>query len=238
MTRGSVRACLGRSLRFDWSRPSRRYGFRHSLGWRLVTRRGRQSALCRCWRTLGRAEPWQPDQVWASVKTAMPHLDCIPHAPTAASAAVITQDVTLFVLGGAPGQRAPTSQHPAGAASGGYNKVSGIGRGDPQDDAGTLQPDQEPPGQLRHQTARVLLMPEQDQAPARTPARAGRSRRQPQILAGGRPPRSRPPPRRTRRSGACARRPGRALMFVQSAGCCAGSVPMRFLAGGVPGRRQ
>ena len=55
----------------------------------------------------------------------MPHLDCIPHAPTAASAAVITAGSTPSAWRCT--RSVVTSQHPAGAASGGY-KVSGIGR--------------------------------------------------------------------------------------------------------------
>ena len=75
-------------------------------------------------------------------------------------------------------------------------------------------------------------MPGQDQAPARTPARAGRPERAPAADPGGRPPAriSATPAAREAIRRLRAARVG-ALMFVQSAGCCAGSVPMCFPAG-------
>ena len=75
-------------------------------------------------------------------------------------------------------------------------------------------------------------MPEQDQAPARTPARAGRREQAPAADPGGRQPArisATPAAREAIRRLRAAR--GGALMFVQSAGCCAGSVPMCFPAG-------
>ena len=75
-------------------------------------------------------------------------------------------------------------------------------------------------------------MPGQHQAPARTPARAGRREQAPAADPGGRPPApisATPAAREAIRRLRAAR--GGALMFVQSAGCCAGSVPMCFPAG-------
>ena len=75
-------------------------------------------------------------------------------------------------------------------------------------------------------------MPEQDQAPARTPAPAGRREQAPAADPGGWQPApisATPAAREAIRRLRAAR--GGALMFVQSAGCCAGSVPMCFPAG-------
>ena len=75
-------------------------------------------------------------------------------------------------------------------------------------------------------------MPGQDQAPAPTPALAGRREQAPAADPDGRPPArisATPAARQAIRRLRAAR--GGALMFVQSAGCCAGSVPMCFPAG-------
>jgi uncharacterized protein (DUF779 family) len=75
-------------------------------------------------------------------------------------------------------------------------------------------------------------MPERDQAPAGTPARAGKLGKAPTGAPGGEPPAgisATPAAREAIRRLRAAR--GEALMFVQSAGCCAGSVPMCFPAG-------
>ena len=98
-------------------------------------------------------------------------------------------------------------QYPAGAAFGGY-KISGIGRENHADDAGPLQPDQEPARQLQHQTTRPVLshVMSQTAAPARitaTPAAL-------QAIARLRAARGGP------------------VMFIQSGGCCAGSTPMCY----------
>ena len=78
--------------------------------------------------------------------------------------------------------------------------------GEPQDDAGPLQPDQEPPGQLQHQTARPVLSPMPRQHPDhRHPGGA-------EAIAALR----------------AARGP---VMFVQSGGCCAGTAPMCYPLG-------
>ena len=62
--------------------------------------------------------------------------------------------------------------YPAHAAFGGY-KRSGIGRENPQDDARPLPADEEPPGQLLAQEARVLLMDARDQASGADVGRRG-----------------------------------------------------------------
>jgi uncharacterized protein (DUF779 family) len=75
-------------------------------------------------------------------------------------------------------------------------------------------------------------MPERDQAPARDPARAGKLGKAPARAPGGEPPArisATPAAREAIRRLRAAR--GADLMFVQSAGCCAGSVPMCFPAG-------
>ncbi len=75
-------------------------------------------------------------------------------------------------------------------------------------------------------------MPGQDQAPAQAPARAGRPEQAPAADPDGRMPArisATPAAREAIRRLRAAR--GGALMFVQSAGCCAGSVPMCFPAG-------
>ena len=72
----------------------------------------------------------------------------------------------------------------------------------------------------------------QDQAPARAPVRAGRRERAPAADPGERLPArisATPAAREAIRRLRAAR--GQGLMFVQSAGCCAGSVPMGFPAG-------
>jgi uncharacterized protein len=74
-------------------------------------------------------------------------------------------------------------------------------------------------------------MPERDQAPARDPAPAGKPGKAPARDPGGKPARisATPAARQAIRRLRAAR--GEDLMFVQSAGCCAGSVPMCFPAG-------
>ena len=75
-------------------------------------------------------------------------------------------------------------------------------------------------------------MPERDQAPARDPAQAGKPAKAPTRDPGGEPPArisATPAARAAIRRLRAAR--GKDLMFVQSAGCCAGSVPMCFPAG-------
>jgi len=75
-------------------------------------------------------------------------------------------------------------------------------------------------------------MPERAQAPARGPAPAGPPEQAPTRDLGGRPPAkisATPAARAAIRRLRAAR--GEDLMFVQSAGCCAGSVPMCFPAG-------
>ena len=72
-------------------------------------------------------------------------------------------------------------------------------------------------------------MPERDQAPARDPAQAGKPAKAPTRDPGGEPPArisATPAARAAIRRLRAAR--GKDLMFVQSAGCCAGSVPMCF----------
>ena len=75
-------------------------------------------------------------------------------------------------------------------------------------------------------------MPERDQTAARGPEPAGPPEQAPARGPGGRPPArisATPAAREAIRRLRAAR--GGALMFVQSAGCCAGSVPMCFPAG-------
>jgi uncharacterized protein len=74
-------------------------------------------------------------------------------------------------------------------------------------------------------------MPDQDQAPERDPEPA-RQEQAPTRDRGGQPPATisaTPAARQAIRRLRAAR--GQDLMFVQSAGCCAGSVPMCFPAG-------
>jgi len=75
-------------------------------------------------------------------------------------------------------------------------------------------------------------MPERDQAPARDPEPAGPLEQAPARDPGGQAPArisATPAAREAIRRLRAAR--GGDLMFVQSAGCCAGSVPMCFPAG-------
>jgi uncharacterized protein len=75
-------------------------------------------------------------------------------------------------------------------------------------------------------------MPEQDQAAARGPEPTGPLQQAPDRDPGGRLPAkisATPAAREAIRRLRAAR--GQGLMFVQSAGCCAGSVPMCFPAG-------
>jgi uncharacterized protein (DUF779 family) len=75
-------------------------------------------------------------------------------------------------------------------------------------------------------------MPERDPAPATDPAPAGTVGKAPTRAPGGEPPARisvTPAARAAIRRLRAAR--GEDLMFVQSAGCCAGSVPMCFPAG-------
>ena len=75
-------------------------------------------------------------------------------------------------------------------------------------------------------------MPAGNATPAPRPAAVHRSGRAPAADPGGRPPArisATPAARQAIRRLRAAL--GRALMFVQSAGCCAGSVPMCFPAG-------
>jgi len=75
-------------------------------------------------------------------------------------------------------------------------------------------------------------MPAGNATPAPRPAAVHRSGRAPAADPGGRPPArisATPAAREAIRRLRAAR--GGALMFVQSAGCCAGSVPMCFPAG-------
>ena len=75
-------------------------------------------------------------------------------------------------------------------------------------------------------------MPEPDQAPARGPEPAGPPRQAPTRDPGGQPSaRISATPAARRRPMASRAARGAGLMFVQSAGCCAGSVPMCFPAG-------
>ena len=75
-------------------------------------------------------------------------------------------------------------------------------------------------------------MPGREQAPSRGPAPAGPLEQAPTRDPGGQPPArisATPAAREAIRRLRAAR--GEGLMFVQSAGCCAGSVPMCFPAG-------
>jgi uncharacterized protein (DUF779 family) len=75
-------------------------------------------------------------------------------------------------------------------------------------------------------------MPEPDQAPARGPEPAGPPRQAPTRDPGGQPSaRISATPAAREAIGRLRAARGAGLMFVQSAGCCAGSVPMCFPAG-------